>query len=320
VVNKSGLLLEFFRQVILIRYFEEKIDWLFSRNLLPGTAHLCIGQEASAVGAISALSPEDFCVSTHRGHGHLLAKGADPKRLFCEIMGKEPGYCRGLGGTQHLCGMEIAFLGTNGITGGGIPIATGAALALKLKKDKRIVACFFGDGATNQGTFHESLNMASVWKAPVVYICENNLYGMSTPVREAMNVDNIAERAAAYGMPSAIADGMDVLSVREAVLEAVERCRRQEGPTLIELKTYRYCGHSKSDPRAYRSREEEERWRQKDPCITLERKLIEEGIPSRQIDLLKENIRGEVEAACDFALRADYADPELIWTASDKDI
>lgn len=316
-VKLTDLYLGYFSRMLLIRYFEKKVDWLFSRNLLPGTAHLCIGQEAVAVGAVSAINPDDFVISTHRGHGHLLAKGAEPARLFCEIMGKEPGYCRGLGGTQHLCETGISFLGTNGITGGGIPVATGVGLAMKLERKKQIVLSFFGDGASNQGTFHESLNMASLWRVPVVYICENNLYGMSTSLRESMNIQDIAKRAAGYNMPSTIVDGMDLLKVREAVAKAALLARKGGGPTLIEAKTYRYCGHSKSDPKVYRSKKEEELWRKRDPILKFQRLLVKKGVNSSKIDSLKNNAIGIVEEASSFAMQAPVASAGEIFLEED---
>lgn len=312
MANKSEAL-RLFSQILLIRYFEEKIDWMFSRDMLPGTAHLCIGQEAVAVGAMAAINADDFAISTHRGHGHLLAKGADVKRLFCEIMGKEPGYCKGRGGTQHLCGMEFSFLGTNGITAGGIPIATGVGLALKLQKKKQVVLCFFGDGAANQGAFHESLNMASIWKVPVVYICENNLYAMSTPIQDAMNIKDIALRANSYGMPSCIVDGMQVLEVKEAVARSVRSAREGRGPTLIEAKTYRYCGHSKSDPRSYRSKDEEKKWEKHDPLELTQKLLMKNKVSEKEINSLKENTRGIIEEACNFAVSAEYAGDEALY-------
>lgn len=300
--------------MILIRYFEEKLDWLFSRDMLPGTAHLCIGQEAVAVGAMEAIEPTDFVISTHRGHGHILAKEADPKRLFCEIMGKEPGYCKGKGGTQHICALELGFLGTNGITGGGIPIATGVGMALKLQKRPEIVLCFFGDGASNQGTFHESLNMASIWKVPIVYICENNLYAMSTPVGQSMNIKDIAIRAASYGIPGEIVDGMNVVAVKDAVSVAVDRARKGKGATFIEAKTYRYCGHSKSDIRKYRTRKEEDQWKTKDPTVVLENILLKKGLPKKEIDKTKKEVKNLIEEACEFAIAADYIGKQSIFS------
>jgi pyruvate dehydrogenase E1 component alpha subunit len=223
-------------------------------------------------------------------------------------MGKEPGYCKGIGGTQHLCATEISFLGTNGITGGGIPIATGVGLALKLQKRKHVVLCFFGDGAANQGTFHESLNMASIWKVPIVYICENNLYAMSTSVEESMNIKDIAVRAGSYGIPSEIADGMDVINMKDTVTRAVKCAREGTSPTLIEAKTYRYCGHSKSDPRKYRTKEEEEFWRKKDPLLQFEKTLIDNGLTLLDLNSLKDKVRDTIEDAFNFAMAASYAD------------
>src|SRR5687768_8097898 len=211
--------------MLRIRRCEERIGWLFSRNLTMGTAHLSIGQEASAVGVLSVAQEKDYVVSTHRGHGHLLAKGADPARLLAEICGRATGFCRGKGGSQHIAVKEIGFLGTNGITGGGLPVATGAALTAKLRRTGQVVFCFFGDGAANQGSFHESLNMASVWKLPIVYVCENNGYAMWTASREVTSVPRIAARAASYGMSGATVDGMDLLAVREAAWEATMRAR-----------------------------------------------------------------------------------------------
>lgn len=304
--NERNLNIEYFKKMYLIRYFEEKIDWMFSRDMLPGTAHLCIGQEATAIGAISCIEKDDYVVSTHRGHGHLLAKGADPEKLMCEIMGKKPGYCKGIGGSQHLCALDIFFLGTNGITGGGIPFATGVGLSLKLRKSNRVVICFFGDGATNQGTFHESLNMASIWKVPVIYVCENNLYAMSTPQREAMNIEDISIRASGYGIPGISADGMDVFKVKNAVGEAVDYARQGKGPSLVELKTYRYCGHSKSDPRKYRSRKEEDTWKEKDPVVNMEKAIIDSGILPSQLEKIKKDIIKQIDDSSEFALRAPY--------------
>lgn len=306
--NRNQVYLDYFSKMLLIRYFEEKLDWLFSRDMLPGTAHLCIGQEAVAVGAVSAAASEDIVVSTHRGHGHLLAKGADPKRLLCEIMGKEPGYCKGIGGTQHLCAKEINFMGTNGITGGGIPFATGIGLSLKLRKRPLVVLCFFGDGAANQGTFHESLNMASIWGLPVVYICENNLYAMSTSIQDSMRLTDVAVRAKSYNIPGEIVDGMDVLEVERVVSRAVEHARKGKGPMLIEAKTYRYCGHSKSDPCQYRTKKEEEAWRKKDPILRVEKFLIESGRDKTELCILKEKIRNSVEEASKFSISAKYLD------------
>jgi acetoin:2,6-dichlorophenolindophenol oxidoreductase subunit alpha len=291
--------LGFLRMMWRIRLFEERVDSLFGEGVLLGTTHLSVGQEAVAVGAVSALGPDDCIVSNHRGHGHMLARGAEPARVMAELMGKATGYCAGRGGSQHMCAIDIGFLGTNGITGGGLPIATGAALAAKYHGEGRVVLCFFGDGASNQGTFHESLNMAAIWSLPIVFLCENNLYGMSTHVNKVMKVKHVSDRASAYGMPGVMTDGMDVHKVQTVTLEAVERARKGEGPTLIEAKTYRYHGHSKSDRRIYRTREEEARWRQRDPIPVLAASLASRGVSAAQL----EDMRREEEQMISEAVR-----------------
>lgn len=294
-------ILSLYKKTLRIRYFEEKIDWLFSRGRLGGTTHLCIGQEAVAVGVDDALSPDDYVVSNHRGHGHLIARGADPARLFAELLGKPEGYCRGRGGTQHLSIANLNFLGTNGITGGGIPIATGAGLSIKLSGEERISVCFFGDGASNQGTFHESLNMASAWSLPVLYVCENNVYAMSTRFSKVSRLTDVSARASAYGMPSAVVDGMDAVKVSDAARMLAVRIRAGHGPALLEAKTYRYCGHSKSDARAYRSRDEEALWRRKDPVLLLEKQLS--GLLSASdIETLRSRAVSEIEDAYQSAM------------------
>lgn len=289
-------LINAYKKALTIRLFEEKVDWLFGRGKLGGTTHLCIGQEAIAVGIAEALTPDDYIVSTHRGHGHLIARGADITRIFAELLGKEDGYCKGRGGTQHLCVSELNFLGTNGITGGGIPIATGAGLSAKLSGEKRIAVCYFGEGASNQGTFHESLNMASVWNLPVLYVCENNLYAMSTKFTKVSRFDDVAIRAASYGIASVIIDGMDVTKVYETAKKMREKIIEGAGPVLIEAKTYRFCGHSKSDARMYRSREEEADWKTKDPIHRMELKLLD-FISHGEIELIKRMIKASIEEA-----------------------
>ena len=301
--------MNFYRLMCRIRLFEERVDRLFSEGKMDGTTHLSMGQEACAVGAVSALEKQDYVVSNHRGHGHLLARGARPELVMAELMGKRTGLCGGRGGSQHICDIDIGFLGTNGITGGGIPIATGAALAAKYRGEPRVVLCFFGDGAANQGTFHESLNMAALWSLPVVYCCENNLYGMSTHVNRATKVANIADRAAAYGMPGALVDGMDVNAVYEAAKAAVESARAGHGPMLIEAKTYRYCGHSKSDRCLYRSREEEAEWRKKDPLTLLASRLQQAGVAQEELDKIRGEESERIEAAVRFAEESEFPDP-----------
>ncbi|HEY3418170.1 MAG TPA: thiamine pyrophosphate-dependent dehydrogenase E1 component subunit alpha, partial [Armatimonadota bacterium] len=256
---------ELLSRMLLIRHFEERVDALFAAGELKGTSHLAVGQEATAVGACSALEPDDYVTSNHRGHGHFMAKGGDPHRIMAELFGKATGYSQGRGGTQHMADFSIGFLGMNGITGGMLPIAAGAAFSARHRGSRQIALAFFGDGASNQGTFHETLNMAAVWMLPVVFFCENNCYAMSTPARCMVSVGDIAARAAGYGMPGEIIDGNDVLAVQQAVQQAAQRARAGEGPTLIEAKTYRQLGHSRGDLRVYRTREEEAEWATRDP-------------------------------------------------------
>ena len=306
----AAVLQQCFRRMLLIRYFEEALNDLFSKNLLGGTSHFCIGQEACAVGVVSAVRDTDWLVSNHRGHGHLLARGLDPNRVMAELMGKVTGYCGGRGGSQHLCSMADHFLGTNGITGGGIPIGTGAALALRYRQLDDIVVIFFGDGASNQGTFHESLNMASLWKLPVLYVCENNGYGMSNPARAAIAAEGIAERAAAYCLRTRRCDGMDLILIRDAVGELAEEVRQGRGPALLELTTYRHCGHSKNDPRVYRTRQEESEWQACDCLAQAAAHLAAVGFSPDAIQALHQEARQIIAEAVRVASAAPCGTPE----------
>ncbi|MFN2432971.1 MAG: thiamine pyrophosphate-dependent dehydrogenase E1 component subunit alpha [Gemmatimonadota bacterium] len=301
--------LEWLRTMLLIRGFEERINSLFAEGRLGGTTHPAVGQEAVAVGACAALGPLDYVVSTHRGHGHLLARGADPGRMFAELMGRSTGYCGGRGGSQHICIAELGFLGTNGITGGGLPMATGAALSLKLRGVPGVSLSFFGDGATNQGTFHESLNMASLWKLPVIYLCENNFYAMSVPLAQATSVQDLSLRGAAYGMRARRVDGMDPEAVYEAVREATTVARAGGGPTLLEALTYRHLGHSKSDKRVYRTREEEEHWLVKDPVRRWRERLLANGAPERELQRVEQEVERDITRAVAFAESSSEPDP-----------
>ena len=292
---------DYLYQMIKIRRFEEKLNNLFAMGHIRGTIHLYVGQEAVAVGICSVLEKHDCITSTHRGHGHFIAKGGDVKRIMAEIWGLEEGYCMGRGGTQHMADFNIGNLGSNGITGGQIPIATGAALALKMQGKKQVVACFFGDGAANEGVFHESLNIASVWELPIIYVCENNLYAMSTPVHVAFKIPDIATRSAAYGIPGYIVDGMDVTEVRRVATEAVEAARQGKGPSLIECKTYRFLGHSKSDTRVYRTREEEASWEARDPIKLLSEKLLAQGTTANELEQIENRVMKEIDEAVEFA-------------------
>jgi len=305
-MNNSEELLLYYQSVYLIRRFEERVETLVSEGEIQGTIHLCIGQEAVPVGTYAALRDDDYAIGTHRSHGHILGKKTDIKKVMAELFGKKTGYCKGLGGTQHMAAFDKHFLGTNGITGGGIPVATGVALGLKLKKSDQVVICFMGDGAVNQGTFHESLNMASIWKLPVVFIIENNLYAMSTPVRDVVNITNLSERSQSYGFEGKTIDGNDVFLVRAAVEKAAEKARLGGGPTLIEAITYRQKGHSRSDPRTYRTRDEEKDWFKKDPLLKLENDLLSLGTKYQDdMDVIRNKVEGQVEEAIDFAKESD---------------
>jgi pyruvate dehydrogenase E1 component alpha subunit len=301
-------LLTHYQRLVLIRRFEERLSDLFAQGKVPGTAHFCLGQEATAVGALAALEPADLVTSNHRGHGHFLAKGADPRRVLAEIMGKATGYCGGRSGSQHMSDPAIGFLGANGITAGMIPVATGAALSQKLLRTGRVVLCFFGDGATGQGAFHEGVNLGAIWQLPVVYFCENNAFAMSTPVAESFRVTSIAERAAAYGIPGVRVDGNDYFAVREATQAAADRARAGAGPTLIEALTWRQCGHSKSDECAYRTRAEEADWLTRDPLPRLAQALRDRGATEDQLAEAERWVDEQVLAAVEFAEKSP--DPE----------
>ena len=275
---EKGLMVESYRKKVLIRKFEMCATKLFAQHNLPRFLHLYVGEEAVATGVCSALEVTDYITSTHRGHGHLIAKGGDVKKMMAELFAKETGYCKGKGGSMHISDRDKGILGANGIVGAGIPIATGAAFASKYKGDGRVAVSFFGDGAANRGTFHEALNMAAAFKLPAVFVCENNLFAISVCARYHMAISDISDRAAAYGMPGYSIDGNDVELVYETTKAAVERARRGEGPTLIECKTWRHRGHYEGDPDDYRTAEEKAEWMQKDPIERLAKRLIEEGI------------------------------------------
>jgi len=261
--------LELLERMMLIRRFEERAAQLRAEGLIPGFLHPYIGQEASAVGVCDALAPQDVLTSTHRGHGHMIGRGADPARMYAELFARSGGYNRGKGGSLHMIDTALGFLGANGIVGGGIPIAGGAALQFKRTGSDAVAVSFFGDGASNEGSFHETLNMAALWKLPILFVCENNLYGEFTRQSEHMVLENVADRAPAYGMPGVIVDGNDVLAVREVTRVAVERARKGEGPTLIETKTYRHRGHFEGDMARYRPKEEVAEWMNRDPLLTF---------------------------------------------------
>ncbi|MCM8772483.1 MAG: thiamine pyrophosphate-dependent enzyme [candidate division WOR-3 bacterium] len=309
------LAIKLLKQMMQIRQFEDMIMELLAKNIAEGGSHLYAGMEAVAVGAISVINPDDYITSTHRGHGHAIAKDGDLKALMAEILGKKTGVCKGKGGSLHLADLSKGNLGANGIVGGGIGIATGAGLSIKLQKQNKVVLCFFGDGATNNGIFFECLNMASLWKLPVVYICENNKYAMSVSVERSHAVKDLTKKALAFDMPAESVDGQDVLAVREVVGKWVNYARQGNGPSFIVANTYRYYGHSRSDPRVYRTREEEKFWRERDPIIIFSNKMKEMGIlTEEEINLIEEEVRKEIEEAVDFAIKSPYPEPEELYT------
>lgn len=295
-----------YEQMLRIRLFEEAVEKLFLEGEISGTAHTAIGQEAIAVGVCAELRAQDRITSTHRGHGHLLARGGDPKRMLAELFGRAPGYSGGKGGSQMMADRSIGFLGGNGITGGSLPIAVGAALAARMSQRDSLAVCFFGDGASNQGTFHESMNLAAIWKLPVLFVCENNRYAMSTPTAYAVaEGGQVAPRAAGYGIPALAVDGNWLPEVREAAREARERALAGNGPTLLECRTYRLSGHSRGDPRVYRSRDEEKRARQHEPLVRTAAFLRRESLLDEDgMARIRKEVAHQIEEAVEFARRA----------------
>ena len=289
---------EWFRTMLLIRAFEDKVQQLFTQGLVLGTTHLCQGQEAVPVGAVSALRPDDYLTITYRGHGHALARGVDPEAAFAELMGRETGLCKGRGGSMHFTDFSRGLIGAFAIVGAGLPVALGAAMSAKLRGTSQVALTFFGDGATNIGSFHEALNMASVWKAPVVFICENNLYGEYSPLRTTTPVDDLAVRATAYAMPGIVVDGNDVDEVYTQTSAAIARARAGEGPTLLECKTYRYSGHSRTDPGKYRKPGELDTWKARDPITQLGQRLADMDLMSQEA---QEDLRREMQEYIDGA-------------------
>jgi TPP-dependent pyruvate/acetoin dehydrogenase alpha subunit len=293
--------LHLYREMLLIRRFEERCNALFLQGRIPSTLHLSIGQEAVAVGVCAALRRDDYLTSTHRPHGHALAKGVSAGGIMAELFAKATGCCKGKGGSMHVGGMEVGMPPAIAIVGGGAPIACGMGLSAKMRGTEQVVASFFGDGGANEGAVHEAMNIAAVWRLPVLFVCENNLYGASTHVKEVIAVENVADRAAAYGMPGVIVDGNDVLAVRDATRQAVERARGGAGPTLIECKTYRLCGHSRSDACGYRTRDEEGEWRERDPLLVLGRRLV-----AADLEDAEREVEAEIDAAVAFAEESPY--------------
>jgi 2-oxoisovalerate dehydrogenase E1 component len=295
-------LLALYEAMQRIRKFEERVSEQFAAGKIPGFVHLCIGQEAVAVGACASLKPDDYITSTHRGHGHLIAKGGELDKMMAELYGKETGYCRGRGGSMHIVDVGLGILGANGIVGAGTQIAAGAGLSAKVRDSGQVVVCFFGDDASTEGMFHESMNLAALWDLPVIFMCENNLYGQFTPYEKHSRVPNVAEKAAAYGVPSVIVDGNDVLAVQDATAEAADRARSGGGPTLVECKTYRWHGHVEGDVYGYRTQEEIDSWKEKCPIAGLRAKVIADGVASQEeFDGVDERVEAAVAAAIEFA-------------------
>ncbi|MFN2531270.1 MAG: pyruvate dehydrogenase (acetyl-transferring) E1 component subunit alpha [Pyrinomonadaceae bacterium] len=315
----SGLdaqtLINLFRQMVLIRRFEEKSAEAYSSGKIGGFCHLYIGQEAVAVGAISAIRKDDYVLTSYREHAHALAKGMSADAIMAELFGKATGCSHGKGGSMHMFDKELGFLGGHAIVGGQIPLATGTAFATKYQGSDRVTLCFFGEAAVNQGAFHESLNMAQLWKLPCIYICENNQYGMGTSLERAMSLRDIAQKACAYEIASEFVDGMDVLAVRNATLRAVERARKSYLPTLLEIRTYRFMGHSMSDPGNYRTRAEIEKHQERDPIKLFSASLQEAKIiDAKAINEIEREVRDEVEKAVHFAEESPDPSPDQLYT------
>jgi pyruvate dehydrogenase E1 component alpha subunit len=307
----TDTLLRFHRLMLMVREFELRAIRERQAGLIPGFIHSCVGQEATAAGACAALSPDDVITSTHRGHGHLIAKGGDPKFMMAELAARIDGYCGGKGGSLHMTDFDLGILGANGIVGGGIPIAVGAGLAFQQRRERRVALAFFGDGATNEGAFHEALNLAGLWKLPVIFFCENNLYGEGTPQAKQAPVADLAVRASSYAMPGVTVDGNDVLAVYEATKRAADRARSGGGPTFVEGKTYRQRGHYEGDPMVYRSRGEMEEWRRRDPVVAFRvRLLTEAGVPEQEIIAVEQEVQAVLDEAVRFAKSSPKPAPE----------
>ena len=306
-------LLAMFDTMVRIRLFEEKIIDVYARGQVPGLAHLYVGEEAVAAGICAVLGEDDYITSTHRGHGHVIAKGAETTLMMAELFGKNTGYCKGKGGSMHIADMEIGILGANGIAGGGLPIAVGAGISAKWRKTDQISVCFFGDASSNNGTFHESLNLASLWNLPVLFVCENNGYGISVSQKMHQPIKDIADRAASYAMESVVVDGNDVQAVYTAGLKAAEKARAGKGPTLIECKTYRWRGHHEGDPNQgsrYRTKDEIEIWKKKDPIERLAKELVSGKMATKKkLDEIFKKASEEIEAAVEFARESPFPEP-----------
>ena len=306
---KNEQLIKMYTTMVKIRTFENRVAELFAGGKIPGFVHLYVGEEAVATGVCENLTDKDYITSTHRGHGHLIAKGGDIKKMMAELFGKKTGYCKGKGGSMHIADLDLGIMGANGIVGGGPPLASGAALACQYLGNDSVAICFFGDGASNQGTTHEAMNLASCWKLPVVFINENNLYGISSCTINSMCVPNVADRAAGYDIPAVVVDGNDVVAVWEAAGEAIKRARQGKGPSLVECKTYRHRGHFEGDPCAYRDDAELEEWKEKDPIPRFEQKLVDMALlTEKKIEEIRGALQDDLVAAEQFAEESPFPD------------
>jgi len=310
MINKT-IAKEIYRKMFTIRAFEERVEELFSAGEIPGSVHLYIGEEACAVGVCMNLNPEDYITSTHRGHGHCIAKGGDISKMMAELYGKKTGYNKGKGGSMHIAYPNIGILGANGIIAAGMPIATGAALSAKLQKNGRIVVSFFGDAASNQGTFHESINLAAALNLPVLFACENNQFGVGTRISEVTRVSDIGNRAVAYGIPGKIVDGQNVVAVYETVKELIEDIRQGKGPALLEMKTWRFKAHFQGEPATYRSNEEESSWIKKDPINIAREEFKKKGLLGKtQVTEIEKEVLNALEKAVEYARKSPDPEPE----------
>ncbi len=300
-----------YRSMVKIRRFDEIVIQLYADGEIPGFMHLYIGEEAIAAGVCAALRKEDYITSTHRGHGHCIAKGGRLDYMMAELFGRKTGYCKGKGGSMHIADLDIGILGANGIVGGGIPIAVGAGVGIQYKNEDRVVVSFFGDGATNGGLFHEACNLAATWEVPVIFICENNQYAQTTPQAEHQKIKDVSQRGRAYDIPSLAIDGNDVLKVYETTLEAIKRARNGGGPTFIECKTYRWRGHWEGDPQPYRTQDEVEKWKLKCPIVRFRKYLIDNNVIKLQdLKRIDKEIEHELEKAIEFARESPFPEPE----------
>jgi pyruvate dehydrogenase E1 component alpha subunit len=313
-LNKEQLL-DMYKKMVTIRAFESKAVELFAAGQIPGFVHLYLGEEAIATGVCASLEKKDYIASTHRGHGHLIAKGGDIKIMMAELFGRTTGYCKGKGGSMHIADVDLGILGANGIVGAGMPLATGAAFTCKYKENGAVAVAFFGDGASDRATFHESLNLASTWKLPVVFVCENNGWAISNSQQTHQNVTDISDRASGYGIPGVSVDGNDVVAVYEAAGAAIDRARKGDGPTLVECKSWRWRGHFEGDPGAYKDPKDQEEWLTKDPIPRLEKNLLKLKYATQaELDDIKAAADAELEAAIKFAESSPVPDPSELFT------